>query len=210
MTIEKVEPTETDKGITARAEAERKLYKDKLVEQRSLWIADTTNDYTLFIYMASLLDYIEWHNGGCLTELGLSSLKIDISPYIHSIKTGEPKLTQKNLLRLLLNILNSYAVSVLFQGMIEFSKETATFFEMNDFPTAIIDDKDFEVISAKLDEIIPKLKEFLDGWTKSLDAKYVKAFNEEKNKGFKKPLFQEERIRIGKLPSSLAEAKECK
>jgi len=210
MTAEKVEPTETDKGITARAEEERKSYRDKVVEQRLLWIADTTNDYTLFLYMASILDYIEWHNKGCLTELGIASLKIDISSYIHSIKTGEPKLTQKNLVRLLLNIINSYAVSYLFQGMVEFSRESKIFFEMNDFPTAIIDDKDFDVISAKLDEIIPKLKEFVEGWSKALEGKYIKIFNEERKKGFVKPLFQEERIRIGKIPSSLLEAKECK
>jgi hypothetical protein len=210
MTIEKVEPTETDKGLTARAEEEKKTFKDKVIEQRAIWIEDTTNDYALFLYMASILNYIEWHNKGCLTELGIASLKIDISSYIHSIKTGEPKLTQKNLVRLLLNIMNSYAVSYLFQGMIEFSRENKIFFEMNEFPTAVIEDKDFDVISSKLDEIIPKLKEFVEGWSKALEGKYIKIFNEERRKGFIKPLFQEEHIKIGKLPSSLAEAKECK
>ena len=209
--MEKVEPTELDKELLEKGVKDRKAYRDKMVEYRALWLEDTTNDYTLFLYLASIMDYIEYHNKGCLTELGMLSLKIDISPYIHSIQTGEPKLTQKNLVRLCLNIVNSYAVSVLCNGMIEFGKTDSNFYTINDFPSAMLVDKDFDTISSKLEYIIPKLKQFLDNYAKLIEGKYIKVFNEEKNKGFVKPIFDVDTIRIrSKLPSNLSDAIECK
>lgn len=210
MTIEKVEPTEIDKSILETANADKEDYKNKMIACRALWLENETNDYPFFLYIASIMDFIEYHNKGCLTELGTASLKVDISGFINSIMT-EQKLTQKELVRFLLNILNSYAVSVLCKGMIEFAKSEPKFFEVNEFPNYMIENNDFEKISLKLESIIPALKKALDLYTPSVQGKYIKIFNEEKVKGFVKPIFEFDGVKIRSgLPNNLANAKEMK
>lgn len=210
MTIEKVEPTEIDKSILETANANKEDYKNKMIACRALWLENETNDYPFFLYIASIMDFIEYHNKGCLTELGTASLKVDISGFINSIMT-EQKLTQKELVRFLLNILNSYAVSVLCKGMIEFAKSEPKFFEVNEFPNYMIENNDFEKISLKLESIIPALKKALDLYTPSVQGKYIKVFNEEKVKGFVKPIFEFDGVKIRSgLPNNLANAKEMK
>lgn len=208
MTVEKVEPTEADKKLTEEALANKEVFRSKMFEYGALWKLDETNDYPFFLYLGSIMDFIEYHNKGCLTELGTASLKVDISSFINSL-TNQQKVTQKELVRFLLNIINSYAVSVLCKGMIEYSKEEPKFFETNDFPAFMVDD--FEKINLKLETIIPTLKKALDNYTKSIDGKYIKIFNEEKVKGFVKPLFEFDGVKVkSRMPANLVNAKEMK
>ena len=208
MTIEKVEPTDADRKLTEEALADKEVFRSKMLEYGALWKLDETNDYPFFLYLGSIMDFIEYHNKGCLTELGRASLKVDISSFI-SCLTNQQKVTQKELVRFLLNILNSYAVSILCKGMIEFSKEEPKFFEINDFPAFMV--VDFEKINLKLETIIPALKKALDEYTKSIDGKYVKIFNEEKVKGFVKPLFEFDGVKVkSRTPANLVNAMEMK
>jgi hypothetical protein len=57
---------------------------------------------------------------------------------------------------------------------------------------------------------MPILKQVLDIYTKYLDGKYIKIFNEEKNKGFIKPIFDDAIKVKTDLPTGLKEAKEMK
>lgn len=208
MTVEKVEPTEADKKLTEEALANKEVFRSKMLEYGALWKLDETNDYPFFLYLGSIMDFIEYHNKGCLTELGTASLKVDISSFI-SCLSNQQKVSQKELVRFLLNIINSYAVSVLCKGMIEYSKEEPKFFETNDFPAFMVDD--FEKINLKLETIIPTLKKALDNYTKSIDGKYIKIFNEEKIKGFVKPLFEFDGVKVkSRMPANLVNAKEMK
>jgi hypothetical protein len=146
---EKVEPTELDKELQEKANAKKETFIKDMVMYRSLYLEDESNDYFYFLYLASIMNFVEYHNGGCLTDCGMKSLELNISPYIQQIQTGEPKLCQKDLVRFLLNLLNSYAISFLSKGLFEFCKEDEVkFFELNDFPTAIRED--FEKLKALL------------------------------------------------------------
>jgi hypothetical protein len=92
--------------------------------------------------------------------------------------------------------------------MIEFSKEEPNFFEVNKFPEFMITNKDFEKINLKFDTIIPALKKALDQYTPSIDGKYVKIFNEEKIKGFVKPVFEFDGVKIRSgIPNNIQNAK---
>jgi hypothetical protein len=64
------------------------------------------NDYTFFLYLASIMNFAENNNGGCLTEEGIKSLRVNVLPYTKKLMS-ESKLTQKELLSFLLNTLNS-------------------------------------------------------------------------------------------------------
>jgi hypothetical protein len=200
--------TDLDREKLEKAKTDRANFLTKIVEYRSIYNEDKTNDYPFFIYIASIMNYIESHNGGCLTELGLQSLLLDISPFIAKIQTGEPKLPQKDLVRFCLNQVNSFAVTVLIKGMIEYSKEDLKFFETNDLPEFI--KTDFAEIEEKVNKLMPILKQVLDIYTKYLDGKYIKIFNEEKNKGFIKPIFDDAIKVKTDLPTGLKEAKEMK
>jgi hypothetical protein len=157
------------------------------------------------------MNFVEYHNGGCLTEWGMKSLELDISPYIKQLQTGDPKMTQKDLVRFLLNLLNSYASSFLAKGLFEFCKEDPDkFFELNEFPTLIRED--FEKLNAKAEVVIPKLKQVLDTYTPSLEGKYKRFFLEEKTKGFVKPIFDPNALKINTkgFPTDLEKAIELK
>ena len=207
MTGDKVEPTDEDKKLIKETEALKAEFKSKMLEYRTIWLEDETNDYPFFLYMASIMNFIEFHNRGCLTELGMLSLKVDISGFINNLMNNQ-KVTQKELLKFLLNILNSYAVSILCKGMIEFSKEEPKFFEVNSFPEFMVENNDFEKITLKLETIIPALKKALDTYTPSVDGKYVKIFNEEKVKGFVKPIFEFDGVKIRSgIPNNIQNAK---
>jgi hypothetical protein len=200
--------TDIDREKLEKAETDRTRFYADIVLNRTLYNEDKTNDYTFFLYIASLMNYIESHNGGCLTELGLQSLRIDISPFIARIQAGDPKLSQKDLIKFCLNQVNSYAVAILIKGMIEYSKEEPKFFEVNNFPEYVVND--FTEIAERLDKLLPILKQVLDIYTKYINGKYIKIFTEEKNKGFVKPIF-DDAIRVkSNLPASLKDAKEMK
>jgi hypothetical protein len=182
-----------------------------MVKYRVIYMENETNDYPFFLYLASIMNFVEYHNKGCLTEWGMKSLEIDISPFIRQIQTGEPKLSQKDLVRFLLNLLNSYASSFLAKGLFEFSKEEPKkFFELNEFPTLVRED--FEKLNEKAEDLIPKLKNVLDTYTPMLEGKYKRVFLEEKTKGFYKPIFDPNalKIRTNRFPTDLENARECR
>ena len=147
------EPTELDKELIEKSNAKKQEFITEMIKYRAIYMEDETNDYPLFLYIASIMNFVEYHNGGCLTEWGMKSLTLDISPYIRQLQTGDPKLEQKDFVRLLLNLLNSYATSVLTKGLFEFSREAPDkFFEANEFPSAIRILKPNTVITIKAGE----------------------------------------------------------
>lgn len=202
--------TEKDAELLAQAEVKRLDFLTEMIKYKHIWSSDETNDYPFFLYLAAIMNFVEYHNGGCLTELGMKSLKLDVSVYIARLHLGE-KLNQKDLVRFLLNLLNSYAVSFLCKGLFEFAKETpTTFFEVNKFPDCVKDD--FDKLETKLVDIIPKLKQILDTYSKYLDKKHTLIFVQEKTKGFIKSIFDANAIKIqtNAMPSGLENARECK
>lgn len=207
---EKVAPTELDEYMIEKANSKKEEFITDMVKYRVLFLEDETNDYPFFLYIASIMNFIEYHNGGCLTEWGMKSLELNIAPYISQLQTGEPKLSQKDLIRFLLNLLNSYASLILAKGMFEFCKEDPDkFFELNNFPTAIRED--FEKLNDKAELVIPKLKQVLDVYSPFLDGKYKRIFLEEKTKGFIKPIFDATAVKIStnRFPTDLDKAREC-
>lgn len=203
--------TELDVELLEKSKAKREQYLTDMIKFKALNDLDEKNDYPFFLYIASIMNFVEYHNGGCLTELGMKSLELDISPYIRQLQTGEPKLSQKDLVRFLLNILNSYATTFLVKGLFEFSKEEPdNFFAVNEFPSSIRED--FEKLKLKADILIEHLKNVLDAYCPHLEGKYKRIFLEEKTKGFLKPIFDPNAIKIktNQFPSELANAKECK
>jgi len=208
---EKVETTDLDRELIEKANEYKERFMSDMVKYREIYLEDETNDYPFFLYLASIMNFAEYHHNGCLTEWGMKSLELDISPYIRQIQTGEPKLSQKDLVRFLLNLLNSYASSFLAKGLFEFSKEEPkAFFLLNDFPTLVRED--FEKLNEKAEKVIPKLKQVLDTYTPMLEGKYKKVFLEEKTKGFYKPIFDPNALKIttNRFPTELANARECK
>jgi len=147
------------------------------------------NGYTFFLYLASIMNFSEYNNGGCLSEEGIKSLRVNVLPYVDKLKTGKPNLlTQKELVSLLLNVLNSYYVSLLAINLFSFYNNKRTdFLQLYNFPPDVV--KDFEYLEENIETQIPTLKRFLDAWTEFLDGKYIKIFNEEKKKGFNKHIF---------------------
>lgn len=206
-----VETTDLDRELIEKADEYKERFMSDMVKYRAIYMENETNDYPFFLYLASIMNFVEYHNKGCLTEWGMKSLELDVSPFIAQIKTGEPKLTQKDLVRFLLNLLNSYASSFLAKGLFEFSKEEPkAFFQLNDFPTLVRED--FEKLNEKAENLIPKLKNVLDTYTPMLEGKYKKVFLEEKTKGFYKPIFDPNalKIRTNRFPTDLENARECK
>lgn len=195
--------------LTDEFNAKREKFTGDMVMYRTIYHQDNTNDHPLFLYLASILNYIESHNGGCLTELGMKSLQVDISDYILHIQESVNNLTQKDLVRFLLNILNSYATCVLASGMLEFSKQSEeAFFQLNPFPSLIKDD--FGELQKKALDLIPKLKQVLDVYTKYLEPKYKTIFNQEKTKGFVKQIFDDTAIKLGTKSFPMSEVSRSK
>jgi hypothetical protein len=206
-----VKPTELDNEMLEKANLKKEQFKTDMIKYRAIYLQDETNDYPYFLYVASIMNFVEYHNGGCLTEWGMKSLELDISPYIKQLQTGEPKLSQKDLVRFLLNLINSYASLFLGKGLFDFCKEDPDkFFELNDFP--IVVREDFEKLGAKAELIIPNLKKVLDTYAPTLDGKYKRFFLEEKSKGFYKPIFDPNALKIktNRFPTDLDKAIEMK
>ena len=202
-------PTDLDNALIEKANEMKEKFTTDMIKYRNIYLEDETNDYPFFLYLASIMNFVEYHNKGCLTEWGMKSLELDISPFIRQIQSGDPKLEQKNLVRFLLNLLNSYATTFLANGLFEFCKEEPDkFFELNNFP--IVVKEDFEKLTSKALLVIPKLKEILDTYTPSLDGKYKRIFLEEKTKGFYKPIFDPNALKISNkgLPTGLENARE--
>jgi len=203
--------TTIDVELIEKANAKKEQFISDMVKYKVLTDLDDSNDYPFFLYLASIMNFVEYHNGGCLTEWGMKSLELDISPYIRQLQTGEPKLAQKDLVRFLLNLLNSYAVTFLVKGLFEIAKEEPDkFFTSNEFPSSIKDD--FNKLEVRASNVLNNLKAILDAYCPSLEGKYKTIFLEEKTKGFIKPIFEANAVKIksNTFPSDLANAKECK
>lgn len=145
------------------------------------------NDYTFFLYLASIMNFAENNNGGCLTEEGIKTLQTNVLPYSNKLTTGNSKISQKELVSFLLNVLNSYYISLLAIKLFKFYNENETqFLQLYNFPSDVV--LDFEYLKEKIEKATI-IKPFLDVYTKFLDGKYIKIFNEEKTKGFHKHIF---------------------
>lgn len=207
----KVLPTEVDNELLEKANDLKTKFLGDMITYKTIMDKDKTNDYPFFLYIGSIMNFIEHHNEGCLTEWGMKSLELDISSYFNIIQSGEKVLPQKDLVRFLLNLLNSYAVSVLTTGLIQFRNEDPIKFqELNQFPTSI--EEDFDYLLERLLIITSKLKAVLDAYCPLLEGKYKRIFLEEKTKGFIKQIFDPNALKIksGGFPSGLEKARECK
>jgi hypothetical protein len=185
-------------------------FLNKLVEFRIQYHEDKTNDYYLFLYLASILNYIEWHNGGCLSEVGMMSLNVNISKTLYKLINLDVsnKIDQQELVRFCLNLLNSYAVCILCKSMIQLSKEEDGFFITNEFPDVIR--SEFDELTQRATELIPTLKSLLDTYTNYINEEHKKIFNLQKNNGFFKQIFSAESVKISNGLSGVENARECK
>lgn len=202
--------TELDKELLEKANDKKQYFLTEMVKYKALTDLDSKNDYPFFLYLASIMNYVESHNGGCLSECGMKSLELDISPYISKLQGDETGLGQKDLVRFLLNLLNCFATSFLAKGLFELAKEDPNaFFTTNEFPSAIKDD--FETLEVRASTVINSLKLILDSYCPLLEGKYKTIFTEEKTKGFIKPIFEASAVKIktNQFPSDLANAREC-
>ena len=155
---------------------------------RAIWSLDENNNYPFFLYIASLLDFIEYDTGGCLTIIGLNTLKMDISPYIQQFQTENPKITQKNLVYFLLSLTISYTTLVLAKQIFELSKaHPDTFFSKYKIPSDI--KADFEKLETKATELIPKLKIVLETYFGYIKENYYNSFLEQTTLSFVKPVY---------------------
>lgn len=192
--------SEHDIKLLEQLQEKKKKFLTEMVESRIMYLEDTENDYFLFIYLATILNFVESHNGGCLSEVGMMSLKVNISSVLDKFVKCDinNKVTQEELVRTSLNLLNSYAVCILTKGMFEIAKENEEgFFRLNEFPIPV--KEDFEMLNNKATDMIPKLKLFLDVYTPCMDAEHKKIFTQEKNNGFFKQIFNAEAVKMNGL-----------
>jgi len=183
---------------------------DRVVEYKNLTDKDLTNDYYFIQYLGTILDFIERDHTGCLTELGRMSLAVNVAPIYQKFVEGKEKVTQKELVKFCLYMTNSYAVCVLFKGMVEIFKEAPlNFMEANPLPNYILDDLcKFE---DRVFELVGKFKKIMDGYSQSLEGKYRTIYNEEKHKGFVKQIFSVQVINQSIFkPTDIENAKEYK
>jgi hypothetical protein len=188
--------SEHDIKLLEQLQEKKEKFLIELVESRIMYLEDTENDYFLFIYLATILNFVEAHNGGCLSEVGMMSLKVNISSVLDKFVSADTnnKVTQEELVRTSLNLLNSYAVCVLTKGMFEIAKENEEgFFKLNEFPIPVRED--FDMLNNKVTDLMPKLKLFLDVYTPHLDKEHKKIFTQEKNNGFFKQIFNAEAVK---------------
>lgn len=184
-------------------EEKKDNFLDEMILARILYNEDENkdNDYILFLYVASIMNFFESHNNGCLTELGMKSLKININPILNKIieKNLLNKVSQEELVKLCLHFINSYIVSMLFISMIDFEelsrdnrkvyeKDLKHFFDKFDnLPITV--KNDLKGLYEKLIDLIDKVKSFLNIFTPFLDKEHKKIFTQEKSKGFIKQIF---------------------
>jgi len=202
---------EFNKDLLMKGDEKKTTFLNKMIEHRIQYNEDRTNDHYLFLYLASILNYIEWHNDGCLSEVGMMSLNVNISTTIYKLidLNASNTIDQQELVRFCLNLINSYATCYLSKGMFELSIEEDKFFISNDFPEVI--KSEFEELNKKATELITMLKSLLDKYTLYMDDEHKKVFTLQKNNGFFKQIFSAESVKItnGNL-SGVENAIECK
>lgn len=202
--------SEADRELIAKFEAKKEVILKELVEHRILFKeSEITNDYPLFLYLASILNFTEIQNGGCLSEVGMMSLKVNIGGTLDKIinMAENKKIEQQELTRTCLNLLNSYAVSILSKGMFELARENPDgFFSVNDFPMVVRED--FEVLEFRAEKLIPQLKVVLDLLTPLINEEHQKVFVTQKNNGFFKQIFGPHHAKSSGL-AGVQNAREC-
>jgi hypothetical protein len=200
---------EYNKSLLLKFDETRTNFLNKLVEYRIQYNEDKSNDYFLFLYLASILNYNEAHNGGCLTEVGMMSLQVNIARTLSKLieKDLNNKIDQQELVRFCLNLLNSYTVCILSKGMFEIAKEEEGFFNAYEFPDTIR--SEFDELNKTVTELLPTLKTLLDTYTVYMNAEHKKIFNLQKNNGFYKQIFNASSCKIGGM-SGVENAVECK
>jgi|688.fasta_scaffold40497_9 hypothetical protein len=198
-----------NKSLLLHADENRANFLNKMVEFRIQYNEDKTNDYFLFLYLASILNYIEAHNGGCLSEVGMMSLKVNIAGTLSKLieKDENNKIDQQELVRFCLNLLNSYTVCILTKGMFEIAKENDAFFNAYEFPDTIR--SEFDELDKTITDLLPTLKSLLDTYTIYMDAEHKKIFNLQKNNGFYKQIFNASSCKIGGM-KGVENAIECR
>ena len=196
------------------AEEKDQRFLAKITEFRILYEKDKTNDYYLIQYLGSILDYIERGSEGFLSELGRTTLALNIGEIYRRLTTAAEdesikKLPQKDLVRFCLYMTDAYAVVVMFAGMIDNCIEIPAFLDLHPLPDYITGD--FIELQKKAEELRGQFKSIMDKYSQYLEGKYRTIYNSEKQKGFVKPIFNDYHINTGSgLPKELAEAKECK
>ena len=206
LTKDSIEVSETDLDIVSDP------YLNKVIEYRILTKKDETNDYYFIQYLGTILDYIERDYKGCLSEKGQMSLALNISLTFDKLTKGE-LIEQKELVRFCLNLTFSYAVCVLFCGMVQVYKDEKTkdgFVKQNPLPQYVLDD--LLLYEEKAFGLVENLKKVLDTYAKFLEGEYRKIYNEEKHLGFYKQIFNSQYIssRNSFMPNELRNAVEMK
>ena len=184
---------------------------DKIVAFKLLYNRDTSNDYYFIQYITSLLDYIERNAGGFLTELGWSTIEMNIQYILDTFNSKPDSLSQQELTKFCLYMTNCFAACYLFIGMIEIAyEENSEFFEHNKLPSFII--IQLKELQEKCRTLTPQFKLLLDKFTPLLKGEYRSIYNQAKHKGFVKQIFNCERIETGKTykPTEIINARECK
>ena len=187
---------------------------NKIIELRILTSQDITNDYWFIQYLASILDYFERSNNGFLSALGWSSVKLDISPLFkrinESMQIENARVPQKDLVKFMLYMLNSYVISTLFLGMTQIAFEVDShFLEIhNDLPVYIIND--LPTLGDRANNLVQHFKQILDKYSILLEPKYNSIFNVERHRAFNKQIFDNYKMNSKFSPAEIAAARECK
>ena len=195
-------------------EKEKEEYIRKMMEFKLLYQRDKTNDYYLLLYISSILDYTERRAKGCITDKGRALLNHNVNIYIDKIKDcivdgkyDNDKIKkapiQKDITRLTLYMVISYALCFLMKGMSDVANEPESVL-LDDFPDEF--KGDFEELGEKSVNLIPKFKQILDHYTTLLKGEYRKIFMEERNAGFVKPIFATVTTQTNSRPESLKDA----
>ena len=185
-------------------------FVERIIELRGMYEKDKTNDWVLIQYLGSIMDYFEKDHSGLLSDLGRQSLALDIGTiYKRILPTENGKYPQKDLVRFCIYSTNAYAVCVMFIGMVEVAyEENSKFFDLHPLlPEAT--KEDLKELQEKSKVLLGQFKQLMDKFSPLLVEKYRNIYNEEKTKGFIKPIFTP-KITIGKsgLPNDLRNAKE--
>lgn len=195
-------------------EEEKNEYIRKMMEFKLLYDRDKSNDYYLLLYISSILDYTERRSKGCITDKGRALLNHNVNLYIDKIKDcivdgkyDDNKIKkapiQKDITRLTLYMVISYALCFLMKGMSDVANESESVL-LDDFPDEF--KSDFQEIGEKSVELIPKFKQILDHYTTLLKGEYRKVFMEERNAGFNKQIFATVTTQSNSRPENLKDA----
>ena len=170
---------------------------DNIIKYKTLFERDETNDYWFILFVAELLNHIERNSGGCITQQGLSILNLDIGSISARVNQGVQNaigfkdnslLPQREITKFCMYMTISYAVCVLFRGMVDIAYEpNSHFLENHNFPEFI--SNDFKKYGDRAYTLVKNFKEGMDYHSKLLDDEHRKIYNDEKAFMFVKQIF---------------------